>query len=1105
MSEFAIILIKYIEREGGYTMKNLTIINDCFPVDYRDIIRAYISQIETILSNYDVVVFIARKAICFYHALKSVGAFDNDDTVVVFSSRALTYNDLSFFKNKKIALIDDVVVEGTTLRKSLDIFAENDLFPDIYMAACRKDFIKEKIAPYEEKLSTKAVFLSDSNIYAFAAYIIRFIEMTKCPYNIDYPIYNVKFASVEQFHSFMNKFAYVDITTPLQKKRGIGNYVINFNHHILNQTSINKLMHFVKIRIMHFSGSNEVVLIPFVLFHEMKFEQLDLLYEAIYNEIINSKINKGSQQQIAENKLKIVQYVYSDLLAINFINDTGLTAKKDISLEKENIGFLMPIQQVNTIFPTDISSLKYCVEEGVDIITFNKYINATYDTILKRKHLGIRYCSKEKQIYDDVLILSDFESICREMTIYENEIYNEFTVSNMIDFFVDKGYLVPITLFSNKSIVRGYKCGEVTKLTEKELKLFSAMLAYYQKSKTNANMDRIEFEKLCVLFFRDCHKQNIISEYVGEMDEDCYNICYTRFGPRVSQASNKKYGVERDTSFADFLLENGGIKEVCEINSITHKREYKYDVTYAAEGKLEEFSQGEKIICLTFADDMAKFKSLYPSYEEQSVWKNETNNKQKYFKYAVTFNEFLTLLSIGNSNKDRLLSLIAEIHLLSKVRWEEKSIGYQVSKLISSVSDGIDSGLWKYWCYSQKDLLENLFSELANRDNDSTRVIRGALNYGTRQTDINPALISYIDDCGFFLYKTAYVLFYLVEKYNLSHKEKLFNKRYFFWKKFEDLRYEIKHKVQTSSEIEDIDLLKEIQREALAYVSLCDLYIERTYFENSHYKTILAICSERKKEIEEKIGNKYIQIYKGTSLDSNKYIFMQYDKANLFVQLKTILNGCDSVEPIIIIVSEMDKWYEGLYGEKRAAKGVHFEKVILEIINKNEEIDCPAGKIMLICSKNKAESKQYQIPGYDIALYDSYVISNEYIITRYTICKQGESNIMNVTITDNNNTQVQINTMNSKQNMQEKNNVPYDDILKSLLEIQKYEENFEDEFNEKASEFKSLLESAIDCAREKKEDAKLLNILSKLKDIAMNVGSGIIANGIFSKISQLLL
>lgn len=1085
-------------------MKNFDIINDCFPVDYRDIIRGYISQIETILSNYDIVVFMARKAICFYHALRSVGAFDTCDTAVVFSSRALTYNDLSIYKNKKIALIDDVVVEGTTLRKSLDIFAENGLFPDIYMAACRKDFIKEKIAPYEEKLSAKAVFLSDSNIYAFATYIIRFIEMTKCPYNIDYPIYNVKFDSVEHFICFMNKFAYVDITTPLQKKRGIDNYVINFNHHILNQVPINKLMHFVKIRIMHFSGTNEAVLIPFVLFYELKFEQLDLLYEVINNEIINNKINKGSPEQIAENRLKIVQYVYSDFLAMNFINDTGLTAKKDITLEEENIGFLMPIQQVNNIFPTDISNLKYGVGNGVDIITFNKYINATYDTILKRKHLGIRYYSKAKQIYDDVLTLCDFESTCKEMTIYENEIYNEFAVSNMIDIFVDKGYLVPITLFSNNRVVRGYKCGEVTKLTEKELKLFSAMLAYYQNSITNSYMDRIEFEKLCVLFFRDCHKQNIISEYVGDVDEDCYNICYTRFGPRVSQSSNKKYGVERDTSFAYFLLENDGIKEVRETNPITHKREYKYDVTYGAEGKLEEFSQGEKIICLTFAADMAKFKSLYPTYEEQSVLKKDANNKQNHFKYAVSFNEFLTLLSIGNSNIDRLLSLIAEIHLLSKVKLGENNISNQVSKIITSVSDGIDSGLWKYWCYSQKDLLENLFSELSIRDNDSTRVIRGALNYGTRQTDINPALLSYIDDCGLFLYKTAYTLFYLAEKYNLGHIERIFNKRYFFWNKFDDLRHEIRHKIYTDSETEDNVLLEEIQRESLAYISLCDLYIERPFFKINHYTATLSICSEKKKEIEEKIGNTYIQIYKSTNLDSNKYIFMQYDKTNSSAQLKTVLNGCDSVEPLTIIVSEMSEWYEGLYGEKKAAKGVHFEKIILEVINKNEEIDCPASKIMLICSKNEPESEQYQISGYDISLYDRYIISNEYIVTRYTICKQGENKVMNVTITDNNNTQVQINTMNSKQRMQEKNDIPYDDILKSLLEIQRYEENFQYEFNEKASEFKSLLENAIDYASEKKEDKELLKILSTLKDIAMNVGSGIIANGIFSQLSQFL-
>ena len=71
-------------------------------------------------------------------------------------------------------------------------------------------------------------------------------------------------------------------------------------------------MHFVKIRIMHFSGSNEASLIPFVLFHEVNFEQLDSLYEVINTEINSKKINSGSQEQIAENRLKIVQYMYSD-------------------------------------------------------------------------------------------------------------------------------------------------------------------------------------------------------------------------------------------------------------------------------------------------------------------------------------------------------------------------------------------------------------------------------------------------------------------------------------------------------------------------------------------------------------------------------------------------------------------------------------------------------------------------------------------------------------------------------------------------------------------------------------------------------------------------
>ena len=113
---------------------------------------------------------------------------------------------------------------------------------------------------------------------------------------------------------------------------------------------------------------------------------------------------------------------------------------------------------------------------------------------------------------------------------------------------------------------------------------------------------------------------------------------------------------------------------------------------------------------------------------------------------------------------------------------------------------------------------------------------------------------------------------------------------------------------------------------------------------------------------------------------------------------------------------------------------------------------------------------------------------------------------MNVTIKNNNNAQIQINSTNSTQiTRNEKNEeIPYDEILKSLQEIQRYEKDFEIEFKESATEFKSLLENAIDFATDKKNGAGLFDTLSRLKDISINVGSGIIANGIFSILSHLL-
>lgn len=96
--------------------------SDVFSVEYMEIITKYKSHIQKLLSMYDIVIFMARKAICFYKAMVVNGEIIPNEKCMVLSSRILSYNVIKKFKGKRIAIIDDVVVKGKSISYSKKIF-----------------------------------------------------------------------------------------------------------------------------------------------------------------------------------------------------------------------------------------------------------------------------------------------------------------------------------------------------------------------------------------------------------------------------------------------------------------------------------------------------------------------------------------------------------------------------------------------------------------------------------------------------------------------------------------------------------------------------------------------------------------------------------------------------------------------------------------------------------------------------------------------------------------------------------------------------------------------------------------------------------------------
>ncbi|WP_418798773.1 hypothetical protein [Phascolarctobacterium faecium] len=105
-----------------------------------------------------------------------------------------------------------------------------------------------------------------------------------------------------------------------------------------------------------------------------------------------------------------------------------------------------------------------------------------------------------------------------------------------------------------------------------------------------------------------------------------------------------------------------------------------------------------------------------------------------------------------------------------------------------------------------------------------------------------------------------------------------------------------------------------------------------------------------------------------------------------------------------------------------------------------------------------------------------------------------------------NNSAIQQGSINSNQSISQHTNFDYDKILAVLLEINKATTSakFFQEFGSNAEETKILIDKAIILVREKQEPEKITPLMTKLKTLAANVSSGIIANLMYTMLGKLL-
>jgi hypothetical protein len=199
--------------------------------------------------------------------------------------------------------------------------------------------------------------------------------------------------------------------------------------------------------------------------------------------------------------------------------------------------------------------------------------------------------------------------------------------------------------------------------------------------------------------------------------------------------------------------------------------------------------------------------------------------------YIRTYIEFLTMLSIGASKKNQLLSLLAEIYLYDSVVINGIGISNVLCKYVT-VIDGLISGMWKYMCYDQerqqkkhpmKRLCENLSKDKKSRFLGSQ--INNIFEFDN-DADKNEHITPLIEAVGKLIFSMVYSLWFMFKKYHISYIEngepvdlEKKHKREFYYKELEDLRKTIDTQVQTNTMTQDMQTLRGFQSDAKKFIN----------------------------------------------------------------------------------------------------------------------------------------------------------------------------------------------------------------------------------------------------------------------------------------------
>ena len=532
----------------------------------------------------DVFIFMARKATCLIACMESLSLTEING---FGTTERILDMDTEFLKDKRIVIVDDTIVSGTTLYRTINEL--NDIpiksIEVIVMAVNEEWFSNDLLINKmtgESYVEKPYLVLKNQECIKHCSDIVKAISLIPRPYDVDYPLFsNIKttYEKLTQLVKF-NEWESDETSSLLQRRHNIKAITLTprrnskyfFNEYIgfaVSEISVLKVRLYC-IQPKKQSNSVIVKIVPFALLHPLKEPEINRLFDAI---IINSKRDKKyfyKHFKTPTSRLRFIQYIIAVKLAKfwatsirevcmidqklivkhlmpNFLF-TPVVLREVMELsEKDYQISIFPNIALSKIQQNEISESLSTIEYDSDLISIQSKLTEPFLNLFKLKEIKARNLVKDygREAFkkDDYKLLDrlyngfSFLMLLNLIKEYKEKFNTMKIVSLFIDKGIDAGIIVPtFAVTEDKVYYRAFRHGEDVQFGEEEEKLCYILLKAFKESSKKSDLPHFLVEKLLVLLLQVGTQNDFLDLFISNTPEthSVASVKYYLHGPVVT-------------------------------------------------------------------------------------------------------------------------------------------------------------------------------------------------------------------------------------------------------------------------------------------------------------------------------------------------------------------------------------------------------------------------------------------------------------------------------------------------------------------------------------------------------------------------------------------